>query len=89
MCIGIRLLLVLLVLNSVQSLCADDNKNERCYDIASADTIQLYAPYMAEPLPPNAPLWMKGIADSPGEVNFYEMQRLFNEWTSQNVDARV
>ena len=89
MCIGIRLLLVLLVLNSVQPLCADDNKNERCYDIASADTIQLYAPYMAEPLPPNAPLWMKGIADSPGEVNFYEMQRLFNEWTSQNVDARV
>lgn len=37
-------------------------------------TVKFYDPYMPEPLPENAPDWMKAIAENPSGVNFYEMQ---------------
>lgn len=49
----------------------------------------LYDPYFKEPLPSTAPEWMKQIEQNPVGVNFYEMQRLFNEWKAGDVDARV
>lgn len=49
----------------------------------------LYDPYMPEPLPAGAPAWMQRIVENPSGVNFNEMQRHFNEWTSTDVDARV
>ena len=50
---------------------------------------QLYDPYFREPLPATAPEWMRPIAENPSGVNFYEMQRLFNEWKAADVDVRV
>ena len=51
--------------------------------------VQLYDPYMPEPLPENAPLWLKEIADNPRDVNFYDMQRRFKEWGAADVNVRV
>lgn len=48
-----------------------------------------YDPYMPEPLPANAPEWMKSIAENPSGVNFYEMQRFYQEWIAKDVDVRV
>ena len=50
---------------------------------------QLYDPYMPEPLPENAPQWMRTIVENPTGVNFHDMQRLFNEWKASDVDVRV
>ena len=50
---------------------------------------KLYDPYMPEPLPEGAPVWMKQIAENPSGVNFNEMQRLYQEWTASDVDVRV
>ena len=52
-------------------------------------TEKFYDPYMPEPLPINAPEWMKAIAEAPSEVNFHEMQRLYQEWIAEDVDVRV
>ncbi len=48
-----------------------------------------FDPYFREPLPLNAPEWMKRIVKNPSGVNFNEMQRLFNEWRASDVDVRV
>ncbi len=50
---------------------------------------KFYDPYMPEPLPQNAPEWMKAIAENPSGVNFYEMQEKYQEWTANDVDVRV
>ena len=52
-------------------------------------TGKFYDPYMPEPLPENAPEWMKAIAENPSGVNFYEMQEKYQEWTAGDVDVRV
>ncbi len=49
----------------------------------------LYDPYMREPLPADAPEWMKEIEKNPSGVNFAEMQRRFNRWKAEDVDVRV
>lgn len=60
-----------------------------------ADTVVLsvepknFDPYFLEPLPLSAPEWMRPIAESPSDVNFHEMQRLFKEWRASDVDVRV
>ena len=51
--------------------------------------VQYYDPYMSEPLPLSAPEWMKEIEMNPSGVNFHKMQRCFQEWTAENVNARV
>ena len=58
---------------------------------ACADTVstQLYDPYMAEPLPMNAPEWLREVVDNPSGVNYHEVQRLFGEWKASDVDVRV
>lgn len=48
-----------------------------------------FDPYFLEPLPLSAPEWMRPIAESPSDVNFHEMQRLFKEWRASDVDVRV
>ena len=48
-----------------------------------------YNPYTPEPLPANAPKWMRQIADNPSGVNFCQMDSLFNRWMSLDVNARV
>lgn len=54
------------------------------------DTDSLFFdPYMREPVPKDAPEWMRDIADNPSGVNYNQMQRLFKEWTAVDVDARV
>lgn len=65
-------------------------------DGVPADTLKLvpqeelrFSPYMTEPLPADAPEWMRRIAEDPSGVNFKEMQRLFNEWRASDVDVRV
>lgn len=55
----------------------------------SCVTMQLYDPYMAEPLPANAPEWMRQIADNPSGVNFHKMQQRYNEWRATDNDVRV
>lgn len=55
----------------------------------SAPDSQLYDPYMWEPLPAEAPAWMKDIEKNPSGVNFFEMQCLFDEWKAQDVNVRV
>ena len=57
--------------------------------VATSVAQQLYDPYFREPLPATAPEWMKPIAENPSGVNFYEMQRLFNEWKATDVNVRV
>ncbi|MBQ3575826.1 MAG: hypothetical protein IJA28_00235, partial [Coprobacter sp.] len=52
-------------------------------------TEKFYDPYMPEPLPQNAPEWMKAIAENPSGVNFYEMQEKYQKWTANDVDVRV
>lgn len=55
----------------------------------NGDNVLRYDPYMAEPLPKNAPQWMQRIVDAPSDVNFHEMQQLYQQWTANDVDARV
>lgn len=57
--------------------------------IVSDSNRQFYDPYMPEPLPNGAPVWMEEIYKNPSGVNFHEMQRCFQEWTAADVDARV
>ncbi|MBR4119536.1 MAG: hypothetical protein IKK64_05585 [Bacteroidales bacterium] len=52
-------------------------------------TVKFYDLYMPEPLPENAPDWMKAIAENPSGVNFYEMQEKYQEWAAADVDVRV
>lgn len=81
-------LLLLCLFGSVGVLSSFANDSTLC---AYSDTIevQYYDPYMPEPLPLTAPEWMKEIEENPSGVNFYKMQRCFQEWTADNVDARV
>lgn len=48
-----------------------------------------YDPYFSEPLPKDAPEWMRAIADDPLGVDFNEMQQRFNAWKADDVDVRV
>ncbi|MBQ8336505.1 MAG: hypothetical protein IJY44_03105 [Bacteroidaceae bacterium] len=50
---------------------------------------QLYDPYLAEPMPANAPEWIREIVENPSGVNFNEMQSLFNDWKASDVNVRV
>ena len=58
-------------------------------DTATSIKLQKFDPYFLEPLPQSAPDWMHRIADDPTDVNFYEMQQLFNEWRASDVNVRV
>ena len=58
-------------------------------DTAVHQSPKKFSPYFSEPLPLSAPEWMRQIAESPSGVNFYEMQRLFNEWRASDVNVRV
>lgn len=49
----------------------------------------LYDPYVAEPLPTDAPAWMRAIEANPAGVNYYQMDSLFADWIAKDVDARV
>lgn len=49
----------------------------------------LYDPYMREPLPQDAPVWMQAIAQDPSGVNYAQMDSLFADWVGKDVDARV
>lgn len=72
------------------SINAQDNRtsiNEKNTQLSAKQV--LYNPYTAEPLPADAPSWMRDIADNPTGVNFKEMQRLFNEWKASDVNIRV
>lgn len=66
-------------------LCGQDAR------VMAQDTlgVQLYDPYMREPLPADAPLWLRKVAEEPTGVNYHEIQRLFNEWKASDVDVRV
>lgn len=72
------------------SLCAKSasyyNDNDLPEDLPP---VQLYDPYISEPLPPNAPEWMKEIVENPSGVNFHQMQQLYNEWRATDVNVRV
>lgn len=56
-----------------------------------ADTLRqrTYDPYLLEPLPVNAPEWMKKIEEDPSGVNYNDMQALFKEWKASDVNVRV
>ncbi|MBR2638660.1 MAG: hypothetical protein IKD40_07460 [Bacteroidaceae bacterium] len=93
-CINIKGLLSFLLLVALLPIHVHGDALPHVDKLCFADSIyagdrNLYSPYMAEPLPATAPDWMKAISDSPSKVNFYNMQKKFIEWTSQNVDARV
>lgn len=48
-----------------------------------------FDPYTPEPLPVDAPAWLREIARDPSGVNFAKMDSLFRQWMAEDVDARV
>ena len=85
----LRLLLIsLLAVVSMRGYAQAEN-------LLSLDTVSVennlhtFDPYLGEPMPADAPEWMRRIAEDPQGVNFYEMQRLFKEWNAGDVNVRV
>ncbi len=80
----------LLLTMMLAALCADASHEADLRDNALRPSAkQRYDPYLWEPLPSNAPAWMEAIAANPSGVNYYEMQRLYDEWRAADVDVRV
>lgn len=56
---------------------------------AQAQSTLTFDPYTREPLPANAPTWMREIVDDPSGVSYRRMDSLFNDWLAQDINARV
>lgn len=54
---------------------------------AQSDVV--FDPYTREPIPANAPTWMREIVDDPSGVSYRKMDSLFNEWLAVDINARV
>lgn len=48
-----------------------------------------FDPYVHEPLPADAPEWLRQIEQNPSGVNYFTMDSLFKDWCARDVDARI
>lgn len=55
----------------------------------SAQSQLTFDPYTREPLPSDAPTWMREIATDPAGVSYRKMDSLFNVWLATDINARV
>ncbi|WP_020608198.1 WD40/YVTN/BNR-like repeat-containing protein [Riemerella columbina] len=54
----------------------------------NAQTQELYDPYTPEYFTGNDPAWLQEIQKNPRGVNFFEMERKFQEWLASDPDAK-
>ena len=85
----IKALLLLSFITAISGVMTANAGNCSVTHFTDTLPVQYYDPYLHEPMPANAPEWMKKIVDSPSGVNYNEMQTLFNAWKASDVNVRV
>ena len=85
----IKALLLLSFITSISGVMTANAGNRGVNYLTDTLHVQYYDPYLQEPMPANAPEWMKRIVEDPSGVNYNEMQTLFNNWKASDVNVRV